>query len=296
MKKDEVWERLKRDDSLVYGEPIMDMFLKATNDLERRHWDSLPVSKRNLVSAQCMLDIAETPEEADAAIKKGAVEFRTAMRKAAQRDDRRMIEFLLGKGYSDTAYSDMQSIITVAAVHGSIESFKALGAAGVVPGDMAVGQAAYKGHMNIIRHMAENMPKVNINYGLVSAAEGGQVEVIDYLLSKGAKGINHALERAAGRGVINAMELLISKGATNLDDALFVAIRSAEWAAVDMLLAKDADPSEAVKWAAGHRYYLLLNKMTERKECLEAAEKLAEKSHPVAEYLQWRKDLQEGPP
>lgn len=285
-----MWEALKKDGSKVYGEPIMDAFLRVTEVLERSHWEGLPESKKSLVSGQCVLDMAETPEEAKEAMRRGGELIGTAIRAAVVRNDPKMVKFLIDRWDGIT---DRQHVLQMATSLGHMEVVKVLMAAGVEPGDWALGDAALNGRLDVLRYVVEAKPKADLRYALISAAQGGHVDIMDYLISKGARGLDHALERAAGRGQLDAIKFLIDKGAAGLNDSLLVSVRSLEWAAMDLLLEKGADPSSTIRWAASNMYYQQLDKMMERDKCLAVAERMAKDEQDTARYFMWRREQRE---
>lgn len=57
MSRDSVWEELKEDDTKVYGEPIMDMFLKMTDEFSLRHWESLDEPGRCSIGPGAVLGV-----------------------------------------------------------------------------------------------------------------------------------------------------------------------------------------------------------------------------------------------
>lgn len=287
--KDEVWDRLKADKTEVYGEPIIDAFLRTTRELEKRHWGELPASKRKLVTAQCELEMAETPEEAEAAMKRGVVHLEPALAGAAKKGNVGMIEHLIGKGAKNKEYA-----LDVAARHGRLESVKALMRAGAEPSDSALSFAASSGHADIVRHLIESKPTLDIKYALWNAASGGNIEIIDYVISKypdlesEGKGLGEALEKATENGHIKAMRFLIDKGAKGLEPALLRSVWAGQREAMEMLLDYGADPTGTIMWASERKYYPILEVMMKRHKCLKIAKRLARDYPDVAEFLDAR--------
>jgi hypothetical protein len=50
MTKDEIFEKIKNDNSKIYGQPIFDMFLQLSDDISYKHFSSLPDNKKRLVN------------------------------------------------------------------------------------------------------------------------------------------------------------------------------------------------------------------------------------------------------
>ena len=164
MNKDEVWDRLKKESETVYGQSMLDMFLKTTEDLERRHWDELDTRQRKLVNPEIKLKLAITPGEAERAIKDGAKDLDGALNSAAYRGHVEICRLLIEKGAKDL--------------------------------DRALINAAQGGHVEICRFLIEKGAK-DLNEALYSAAKGGHVEVCRLLIDKGAKNLDWALNSAS---------------------------------------------------------------------------------------------------
>lgn len=201
MKKDEVWERLKRDKTTVYGKPILDMFVSMTHEMEDRHWRDLPAEKRERARPQMRLDRAETVEEADAAMRDGAAGLEIAARNAARRGDEVMAMHMVSKGAS------VYSVLTGAARGGRMELLRWAGG--------RVG------------------PPTGLRWSLLDAVEGGSLEAVRYMLelirSRGggrveSQFLDDALNRAARRGHLPVARHLVGEGArcgrVTIEDAM----------------------------------------------------------------------------
>lgn len=288
MKRDFIWERIKNDTTEIYGEPMLDMFLKSTEFIERRHWEELPTSKRKMVSAQCELEIARTPEEAVEAMKRGEVYVDSALVASIKRGDLKMIEFLADKGVTHKNY-----VLDVASEYGNLESVKALIKAGSEPGESSLERAAFGGHIEIVRHLIKSKPGMRLKTALYNAAAAGHMEVIEYVISQESTGLNdanfaYALEKATENGQLKVMQFLIDKGTSELEPALLRSIWSGQREAMDMLLDNGADPTGAIIWASDKKYHWALESMMKRHKCLKIAKRLSRDYPDVAEFLQSR--------
>lgn len=101
MKKDEVWEKVRQDKDKVYGKTMLEMFLRTTENLERRHYDQLPPDMKRLVNPQARLAIAITEEEAEEAVDDGAENLDQALYAAALGNRPEICEWLIGNGAKD---------------------------------------------------------------------------------------------------------------------------------------------------------------------------------------------------
>jgi len=63
MNRDEIWQQLKDDETLVYGEPILDVFLKLTKKIEPEHYNSLNKQQKTLLQPALRLVASENLEE-----------------------------------------------------------------------------------------------------------------------------------------------------------------------------------------------------------------------------------------
>jgi hypothetical protein len=163
MNKDEIWERLKGDGAKVYGQSMLDMFLKTTEKLERRHWDELDQKQRKLVNPEIRLRLASTVQEAESAAKDGAREFEGALRHAAGGGHLEICKWLAEKGARDF--------------------------------DAALYWAARGGHLEICKLLVGKGAR-NFNGALHHAAEGGHLETCKWLVEKGARDFDGALSHA----------------------------------------------------------------------------------------------------
>jgi hypothetical protein len=195
MNKDEVWERLKRDDSKVYGQGMLDMFLKTTNYLERRHWEELDQGQRKLVSPEVRLRLASTVQEAERAAKEGARDFDWALHNAALGGHLEVCEWLVGKGAREFEWA-----LSKAALGGHLEICEWLAGKGARDFDGALYNAARGGHLEICEWLAGRGARDFVG-ALYGAASGGHLEICEWATGKGARNFEVALSYARGPAV-----------------------------------------------------------------------------------------------
>jgi hypothetical protein len=61
MTKNEVFEKIKNDKTIIYGEPIFNVFLKTVNFLETNHLLDLSEKERDLLSPSCIFNLLDFP-------------------------------------------------------------------------------------------------------------------------------------------------------------------------------------------------------------------------------------------
>lgn len=155
MSRDSVWERLKKDETKVYGEPIMDAFLKVVENIEPRHMRDLDGRQKGLLKPEVRLNASETVEEAKAAMKDGAKRLNAAAWHASSRGNIEVLKMLLHlKG--DNANTLMS----------------------------ALNGAGKSGPMEIVRYIVDRARDLNVSLessGINNAAMRGRTEVFEYL-------------------------------------------------------------------------------------------------------------------
>lgn len=310
-KVNEVWSRLKSDDAKVYGEPILDMFLKMTDVLERRHWDELPESKRDMVDPQVELAIAQNPAEAERAIKKGASDLWTAAQRMIDRDEPDMALFLIAripnKGILKDGQRNKNAFLSYAIEGAKERSVKALIRAGAKPSHDDLEAAAGYAGVEIARELIKSHPDLDVHRALDQAARIEDYEIFEFLADELAKDPDYepeidladALGSAAQFGRIRKIEFLLDREAGGLGDALksaakgFARRKDECVKVIEILLKHGAEAEDAILWASVHLGPLdeedrVLNALTGTPTSLRTAQRLAERSQNVRAYLQRR--------
>ena len=219
MKKDEVWERLKGDETEVYGQSMLDMFLRNTEHLSRKHWGGLKPAQRKLVNPEIRLKYASTVEEAEGAAKDGARDFTDALYYAAQGGHLEVCKWFVEKGAKD-----LDSALYKAAQRGHLEICKWLEQKGASRFGLALQGAAQGGHLDTCKWAAGKLKwirrKQNLDNALFYAAREGHIEICGWLAENGASELDEALKTAAAHGHLEICKLLVKKGAKKLNGAL----------------------------------------------------------------------------
>jgi len=73
--------------------------------------------------------------------------------------------------------------------------------------------AAQRGHKNILEYIIENYPNINLNSALKRASLYKRLDLVKFLISKGANDLNGALFRAESTDAWDVMYYLYTKGA-----------------------------------------------------------------------------------
>jgi hypothetical protein len=189
MNKDEIWEKIKKDETEVYGQSMLDMFLKTTDELNNKHYEELSEDKKRLVSPELRLRHARTVDEANSAIKDGAKGFNLALYYAAKDGRLEVVKILIERGADQ-----LNSALDVAALSGHSETVRFLV-------DKGMSRTAIL-----------PMP-LNIEPALEYSAKLGNLEIVKFLVDKGAKNLDMALWRATMNVHKEVAEFLKSRGA-----------------------------------------------------------------------------------
>lgn len=87
---------------------------------------------------------------------------------------------------------------------------------------LAIEAACFSGNMNLIEFVISSGAK-NWNAGLIGGCKSGNKEVIEYMIKKGANNWNEALFKACEEGNKVIIELMVNKGADNWPHAFYYA-------------------------------------------------------------------------
>jgi hypothetical protein len=205
--KDEIWEEIKSGPN-IYGEPMLNAFVKTTNTLERRHYDSLPEALKNMVSPVLRLNIATTPEEAQRAMKDGADDPPLAFAHAIMRDDKKMAEWFL-----DNATINPSFAINTAASSGKLWSVQMLHERGNTNFDDALWWACREHKSkDMVVFLVSKGAKDTGGKGLYAAAKSARDpiarEIAMFLVKSKVSDVDKAFIHLAGEGAYEGTRLL----------------------------------------------------------------------------------------
>jgi hypothetical protein len=93
--------------------------------------------------------------------------------------------------------------------------------------------ASSKGRLDIVKYLCTY--KFNMEWCLIYAVRGGNIEIIEYFISRGVSNINDGLVEASRKGIKHVVLYLISKGANDLDAGLYHAMEAGHSEIVKLL-------------------------------------------------------------
>lgn len=93
--------------------------------------------------------------------------------------------------------------------------------------EKCISGACRGGHLNLVKHFLSKIQssKKSLNIWLFEACIGGNIDIVELMLSKGADYLNWAFEYACEGGNINIVRMLIQKGVISVTVGLDVACR-----------------------------------------------------------------------
>lgn len=110
--------------------------------------------------------------------------------------------------------------------------------------------AARGGHLELVKDFFSMLDNVDPNKAFVEAAKGGHIEVMDYLLDKGAFLLSVAIEKAAQKGQLSSVKYILEKDSTLTQNAMTAAIASNNLHVIQYLVEeKDFGVSQALRKA-----------------------------------------------
>ena len=109
--------------------------------------------------------------------------------------------------------------------------------------NMAMVWAAFGGQMEIVDLMVKKGAN-DFNTGMVWAAEGGQMEIVKLMIEKGATDFNWAMESAAKNGHMEIVKLMVEKGANKFNWAMERAAEEGHMEIVKLMAEKDVDETD----------------------------------------------------
>lgn len=95
MNRDEIWQQLKDDKTLVYNEPILDVFLKLTKKLNKNHYQELGSDQKKEVDVELRLRYATNEKEIEEAIKDGATDLEERFVDSVRNNEMDLIKYFI---------------------------------------------------------------------------------------------------------------------------------------------------------------------------------------------------------
>jgi hypothetical protein len=105
--------------------------------------------------------------------------------------------------------------------------------------DLVLDTAAECGQLDIV-NLAIEKGATNFNSALYGACYRGRINVVHLMLEKGATAFNDCLYGACRRGHLEIAKLILDKGATNLNECLYAACGGDHVEVVKLLIEKGA--------------------------------------------------------
>lgn len=115
-------------------------------------------------------------------------------------------------------------------------------------------EASAEGHLDVVKYLVEKGAK-NLNGALSKAVDGGHEKIVEYLIEKGVNSKNildEELSRSAYMGHGKIVDILISHGANHLNEALKAAAYNNREEIVEKLVQHGADDFKSVIVRAIH--------------------------------------------
>ena len=216
MNRDQVWQELKNDDTTVYGEPILNQFVRMTEHLKERHWDELTPGQKRLANPKVRLDFAPSIEEAERAIKDGAEDTWPTYRYAAKKGNMELLKWLAKRDESP----NWQGVMNGAAEGGDMEMLdwaKERSRGWPIDFLRPITMAASSGNIHVLDALEHHMPEdeeIRIEWltqVLFNAAVNGQLEAVEWAAERGAQKRMWTLKNAAENGHTEVVKWLYDR-------------------------------------------------------------------------------------
>jgi ankyrin repeat protein len=265
MNKDEIWQKIKEDKTIIYGQSMLDVFLQTTESLSLVHYLETTNKQQDFIKNKQVLN---------------SLFIESA---AANRKD--LVMDFIKKGVSDKSWG-----LKVAAEKGSLETAEFLLDLGVKDDHRSAVDAAMKNKANIIRLFIDRQvgelryddDELFTELCFISAA-WGSVDVIKVLMDKinlyydpalmGKSYVNNVIknmiERAAENGHNKVIKLFLDKN-INLSSALDDAAHHGHYKTVEFLLDNGAKDEQgiALEVAAKNGHYKTVRLLLSRQDYL----------------------------
>lgn len=114
--------------------------------------------------------------------------------------------------------------------------------------------ASYGGHLKIIEFLVEMLKKYGkfdsdiYNTCFVEACAGGQLAIVEHMLSKHKVSLKCGLHNACEKGHVKIVKYLVSKGATNSNTAMSQAIMGGSVDIIKFLIDTSKNTGHVIKW------------------------------------------------
>jgi ankyrin repeat protein len=269
MNKNEIWEEIKNDKTMIYGQSILDVFLQTTEELEFQHYLTLDDKQKEYVYKNSLI-------------------LKNLLSGAIQQNQLDIIKFLINKGAKN-----LGNAVLVASKYAKWDAAKLII-------DIAIEQNSKSLNLNnalssIIhsKYIQDHRHLENLEFVI----EPEQEELIDYIISKGAS-LDVALENAMEMQNLGAIKFLINKGA-DLEQGLINAATNHETKIVEFLINKGAkNLDQALRktlWRFHkqstriHRYpdFVMIARDNAMKECKAIIKLLLDKGADIEQALWW---------
>lgn len=171
MNRDEIWRQLKDDKTLVYNEPILDVFLRLTRQLKKSHYQELSSNQKKELSAELRLKFASNKKEIEDAIKDGAADLEERFVESIRNNELDIIRYFTEERgfFSFTA-------LRVAGYKGDLETIKYL-----------INKKFQKEDLNDLKNASMYFHEAlgqAIAYVLEGASQGGHLDVFKYFVEE----------------------------------------------------------------------------------------------------------------
>ena len=261
MNKNEIWEEIKQDKSIIYNQSMLDIFLQTTNTLELDHYLELDDKQKEYVYKNSLI-------------------LKNLLSGAIQQNQLDIIKLLINKGAKN-----LGNAVLVASKYAKWDAAKLII-------DIAIEQNSKSLNVNnalssIIhsKYIQDHRHLENLEFVI----EPEQEELIDYIISKGAS-LDVALENAMEMQNLGAIKFLINKGA-DLEQGLINAATNHETKIVEFLINKGAkNLDQALRktlWRFHKQSTRILKNHNAMKECKAVIKLLLDKGADIEQALWW---------
>jgi hypothetical protein len=266
MNKDEIWEMIRKDKEKVYGETMLDMFLKTASDLEPRHYKELGLDQRGLLRPEVRLRNAETAEDVKRSIREMGSNDpqhafdrkKIALKYIAKAGNEEAMDFLMKDleesdviDRDENSKEDLERVVMLGAAQGgNKELIRKYLDKGLELDDSLFYHAVAYGHTELLSWLCKQakgrLPMVK---SLELAVEGGHIDTMKWIMDNHPDAFSYRLVGLAAQvNRPDAAECLLKNANLTpeerkmaLDDALLNAAHWGRSKMVEWLLKMGAD-------------------------------------------------------